>query len=231
VAPLSSIEPVPRTSPGGPGDPVSAGQLLGRLDDRDLLLEGRRATARREQIQKEYREALAVHDRPKVNILRARLAQSDADLELLREQLARTRLSAPFDGVVVKGDLSQLLGSPVERGEVLFEVAPLNGYRIILSVDERDIAAVSPQKPGVLTLSALPHEELALTVERITPVTVIDNGRNTFRVDASLDASMSALRPGMEGLAKIEAGRRRLFWIWTHRLVDWLRLWAWSWWP
>jgi hypothetical protein len=34
----------------------------------------------------------------------------------------------------------------------------------------------------------------------------------------------------MAGIAKIDAGRRRLFWIWTHGLFDWLRLWVWSWW-
>jgi hypothetical protein len=34
----------------------------------------------------------------------------------------------------------------------------------------------------------------------------------------------------MAGIAKIEVGRRRFFWIWTHGLFDWLRLWAWSWW-
>ena len=31
---------------------------------------------------------------------------------------------------------SQLLGSPVERGDTLFKIAPLSGYRIILKVDE-----------------------------------------------------------------------------------------------
>jgi multidrug efflux pump subunit AcrA (membrane-fusion protein) len=213
------------------GDLVSEGQLLGRLDDRDLLLEGHRAAARRDQIQKEYRQALAVHDRPKANIMRARFSQSNSELELLREQLARTRLLAPFDGVVVKGDLSQVLGSPVGRGELLFEVAPLNGYRIILNVDERDISVVAEQRRGTLTLSALPDQKLALTVERITPVAVTVAGRNTFRVEASLDEPVRTLRPGMEGVAKIYVGRRRLFWIWTHQLVDWLRLWTWSWWP
>jgi hypothetical protein len=32
----------------------------------------------------------------------------------------------------------------------------------------------------------------------------------------------------MEGIAKIDAGRRRLLWIWTHELIDWLRLQLWS---
>jgi hypothetical protein len=36
------------------------------------------------------------------------------------------------------------------------------------------------------------------------------------------------LRPGMEGVAKIDIGRRRLIWIWTHSLFDWLRVWTWQ---
>ena len=39
------------------------------------------------------------------------------------------------------------------------------------------------------------------------------------------------LRPGMEGIGKINAGREPMVWIWTHEIIDWLRLWFWSWWP
>jgi hypothetical protein len=35
----------------------------------------------------------------------------------------------------------------------------------------------------------------------------------------------------MEGVGKIMAGRRKLAWIWTHDMIDWVRLKAWSWWP
>ena len=35
----------------------------------------------------------------------------------------------------------------------------------------------------------------------------------------------------MEGVGKIQVDRRNLFWIWTHKLVHWMRMWAWSWWP
>jgi hypothetical protein len=35
----------------------------------------------------------------------------------------------------------------------------------------------------------------------------------------------------MEGVGKIAAGSRKLVWIWTHPLVDWLRLAAWKWLP
>ena len=56
-------------------------------------------------------------------------------------------------------------------------------------------------------------------------------GSNHYRVEARLDEPMDALRPGMVGIAKVDVGRRRLLWIWTHRMFDWLRLGAWSWSP
>ncbi len=35
----------------------------------------------------------------------------------------------------------------------------------------------------------------------------------------------------MEGVAKVEVERRRLAWIWTRTLADWLVLHTWAWWP
>ena len=63
------------------------------------------------------------------------------------------------------------------------------------------------------------------------PVSVAAEGRTTFRVEAHLEERADGLRPGMEGIARIGTGERRLLWIWTHRLVDQLRLWSWSWLP
>ena len=212
------------------GDLVQRGQPLARLDERDLVLERRKWVGRNEQLRNEYREALAAHDRTQVNIVSAQLAQARAQLELLEENLLRTRLVAPFDGIVVRGDLSQSLGSPVEKGEVLFEVAPLDGYRVILKVDERDIPEITARQSGELALSAMPGQSLPFTVERVTPVATAEEGQNFFRVEARLEEPSASLRPGMAGIAKIEVGRRRFFWIWTHGLFDWMRLWAWSWW-
>ena len=77
-------------------------------------------------------------------------------------------------------------------------------------------------------IAAFPRAPLAFTVQRITPVAVTDDGRNFFRVDADLDFSVGTLRPGMRGVAKVDTGRRKLIWVWTHAVVDRLRLWLWS---
>ncbi len=213
------------------GDVVKQGQALAVLDDKDLKLERLKALGQREQLLRQYREAMAAHDRPQSRITMAQISQIEAQLELLDYQLSRTEVTAPFDGIIVSGDLSQSLGAPVEKGQVLFEIAPLDAYRVILKVDERDITDVSVGKRGQLALSSILGETLAFTVEKITPVSAAEEGRNYFRVEARLDGTSERLRPGMEGIGKINIDQRKLFWIWTHNLIDWFRLWVWSWWP
>ena len=214
------------------GDTVKAGQVIGTFDDRDLRLQRIKLASQREQYARQYRDALARHERAQAEIVASQVAQSDAQLALVDEQLARTRLVAPFDGVIVSGDLSQNLGSPVERGQVLFEVAPLEGYRVALQVDERDIAEVAEGQRGELTVSSIPGERFPFKVTKITPVNTAKEGRNFFRVEAELDQPPGTrLRPGMEGVGKIMIDQRKYVWIWTHGLVDWVRLWLWSWMP
>ena len=130
---------------------------------------------------------------------------------------------------MVNGDLSQSLGTAVKRGQVLFEVAPLNAYRVVLEVDEGEISHIRSGQNGTLMLTSLPGEVYPLTITHVTPVAVSREGRSYFRVEASLDRMTERLRPGMEGVAKVEAGNRKLIWIGTHKMIDWLRLVLWSW--
>lgn len=212
------------------GERVRAGQVLATLDDRDLKLEQQRWFSEREQAERKYRDALARHDRAAVRILAAQLAESEAQLALVTEKLERTQLAAPFDGVVVSGDLSQILGSPVEKGKLLFEVAPLDAYRVILKVEETDIRDVRVGQAGQLVLAGLTRDALAFTVKNIA-IASAEEGKNLFRVEARLAQAAPALRPGMEGVGKIVVGERRLLWIWTHAFFDWLRLKLWQWLP
>ena len=178
------------------GDVVAEGFVLARLDDRDFVLARRKWVSQKAQLEREYREALAGQDRTQVSIVRAQIDQAEAELALAEEALARTRVVAPFDGVVLEGDLDRSLGSPVEQGSVLFELAPLDGYRIIVEVDDRDIADVVPGQTGRLTLKALPDRSLPLSVERVMPVSTAEEGRNYFRVEALLREPPASLRPG-----------------------------------
>ena len=214
------------------GDVVKAGDILFSLDDRDLRLERLKWVGQRSQYSREHSEALAEHDRAKVNILGAQIEQAEAQIALIEEQLERINVTAPFDSFVVSGDLSQSLGAPVERGDILFEVAPLDAYRVILEVDERDIGEVAVGQSGQLALTGMPGDALPVEIEKITPVSTAEEGRNYFRVEAHLpDEALPTLRPGMQGVGKIYIDQRKLIWIWTHKITQWWRMFIWSWWP
>jgi Barrel-sandwich domain of CusB or HlyD membrane-fusion/GAF domain len=214
------------------GDTVTQGQVMATLNDRDLKLERLKWISQRSQRQREQSEALADRDRAQAGILAAQIEQADAQIALLDEELARVTVTAPFAGIVVAGDLSQSLGAPVERGDVLFEVAPLDSYRVILKVDERDVGALTDEQTGSLALTGMPEDRIGIRVDRITPISTPEGGHNYFRVEASLlGQPPEILRPGMEGVGKVDAGRRKLIWIWTHKIVYWARMLFWSWWP
>jgi multidrug resistance efflux pump len=214
-----------------PGDSVKAGDVLVEMADQDLMLEQRKWEAALAQHDNAVAAALARADRAQFVISQGKASEASAQLELVRQQFARSKLVAPIDGVVIKGDLSQSLGAPVQKGDALLTVAPAEQYRLIVEVDERDVAAVHPGQRGQLALASLPAEPLGFVVERVTPVSALREGRNVFEVQARLDAAAPLLRPGLQGVVKIEAGQAPALAIWGRHAWQWLRLAMWSWGP
>lgn len=215
-----------------PGDAVKQGQVLAEMADEDLLLARRKWQTEAAQQEHAYSTALAASDRSAMVIALAKAEQARAQQAIVEAELQRATIVAPFDGHVLQGDLSQSIGAPFERGKPLLQLAPDDRQRVIIHVDERDIDRVAPGQAAQLALSALPWDAIALTIARVTPVARLDEGRNGFEVEATLASNDAArVRPGLQGVARIEVGRAPLGWIWGHRLVDRLRLAWWRWQP
>ena len=214
-----------------PGDIVAEGDIMARLDDREIALELRRWQTVRDQRQREYEKALSERDPGLLGIVGTQISQAEAEIALLDERMARTTMASPFDGIVLAGDLGTSVGTPVSRGDVLFEIAPLDAYRVILSVDEHDIAAVTEGQTATLVLTALPGQTHEIRTQRLTSVASVEDGKNVFRVEAEMIGDLAPLRPGMKGLAKILIDERPLIEIWSRNTVNWLRLALWRWLP
>lgn len=210
-----------------PGDLVTNGAVLAEMNDDDLRLERRKLGSQLQQFQQEYDNALATYARAEATIAAAQVEQARIQLELIEQQLQRTQLTAPMDGIIVSGDISQSVGAPVKQGDVLFEIAAPGQYRAVLHIDERDITHIEPQQTGQLVLTSAPERAFAVVVSRVTPLSEARDGRNYFRVEAQLLATDETLRPGMTGSGKIDVGRRALGWIWFHDMIDWFRLALW----
>lgn len=232
-----------------PGDSVRQGQILAELLDRDLQLDRSKLQGEMAQHENAYAAAMARSDRSNMMIYQAKVAEARAQSDLVEQQLSRIQMQAPIDGVVIQGDLSQMLGSPVEKGQVLMTIAPKNEFRIIVELDERDVQALKIGQAGRLVLSALPWDTVAIIVERITPMATVIDGRNVFEIEAKLTQPQSPsqsqpvsktqaltqaprdLRPGLRGVARIDVGRAPLLQVGTRRVAEHVRRFVWRWSP
>ncbi|OSM04104.1 putative membrane-fusion protein-like protein [Magnetofaba australis IT-1] len=215
------------------GDVVTAGQLLATLDRKGLQLEQTAALAQVAQREREMEKAKARAAMADLRIAQAQWRQAEAKLEKIRYLLDEARIVAPFDGVVVAGELHKQLGAPVREGETLLKVAALESLHAELAVNERDIHELALEQSGELAFLGRPQDPLPLRIARIDPVARVRDGANVFGARAELTgvaasgAAASWKRPGMTGAARITVGQRSLLWILTHRTVEYLRLALW----
>ena len=212
-----------------PGDRVKQGDPLVDLLDADLRLERERWSSQLAQHENAYAAAMASSDRVSAATSMARASEAQAQLALIDEQLARGRLVAPFDAQVIEGDLTQSIGAPVRQGDALMTLATTGRHRVIVEVDEVDIARIEAGQGGRLALSSLPWEHEELVVERIAPLARAVDGRNVFEVEARLVAPRDDLRAGLLGRAEFGCGRAPLLWSWTRHALLRLRVAIWSW--
>lgn len=213
------------------GESVTSGEVIAEMDSKELLLQQQRYAAEKNEYTRQYRKALASRDKAQAHIYKSQVSQAEAQLQLLEKKIQRSKLIAPLDGYIIRGDLSRSLGSPVDTGDVLFEIAPLDEYRLVIYVDEKQVVDVQQGLYGELSLKALPDTGLSFVVSKVSPVFEENNSDIAYRVEATLEDSHPALRPGMQGIAKIDIGQRSISWIYLHELYDIIRLWFWSWLP
>jgi len=213
------------------GDVVHKGEALATLDTRETELELLRASNLQVQYQGQAEEAVAQGQSAAAAIARAQARQAVAQMRFYQDQLARAVIRAPFDGILVSGDLSQRLGEAVKRGQEIFKISPMDQYQLWLDVRDSEVDSVRIGQTGHVALAAMPDRRVAFTVLRIVPLAQAQEGKSVFRVEAGLSDPevVPQLRPGMEGVGKIDVGTRRYLWIWTHPFVDWLRLKWWAW--
>ena len=216
------------------GDTVRAGQPLIDLADQELQLERQRWQSQLAQHLDGLAAAQARADRSQLVLLQSRADEAQAQLELVDERLQRARLLAPFDAIVVQGDLSQQLGAPVKEGAELLTLAPSDRFRVMVEIDERDMprleqTAAQQALLGSLTLSAMPWDSLPLRVTRISPMAKAVEGRNVFEVEAELLQTRAGLRPGLQGNARIDTQAASPLLHLLRRALGSLRLAWWEW--
>lgn len=211
-----------------PGDTVKAGDSLGELDNRELKLKEAELIAQRERAIKQRDREMNGAKEKGPDFSAAQVANFEAqsvgqELELVRRKLALLEVKAPLDGVVVSGDLKRAEGQPVPRGQVLWEVAPLDTMIVEIDVPDREISRVRQDQPVRVRLEAFSGSRWKTSIKRIHPESEQRDSHNVFIAEADIKLDrVSEVRPGMRGRASIESDLRPLGWIIGHRFWDWL---------
>lgn len=210
-------------------DTVAAGAPLAQKDVRELELQASDLAAELRRYEAEADRARATGQKAETQIALARTVQAKARLERIRYQLAQAQIRAPFAGVIVEGERKELVGMPMRQGDKLFRLARVEGLYAVILVSERDAHYLPEQASGRLRLLSQPDREIRFRVVQVVPIAQAKGSQGgQIQLRAELDeGQQNWWRPGMAGLARIDAGDRPILWIWTHRLIDSLRLKLW----
>jgi HlyD family secretion protein len=116
----------------------------------------------------------------------------EAKIEVVEARLERTRLRAPFDGVIaeINGELGEFVtpspvGIPTPPTVDLVDTSCLY---ISAPIDEVDAPAVSAGQPAVITMDAFPGRKFPGVVRRVAPYVLdVEKQARTVEIEAEIE--------------------------------------------
>jgi multidrug resistance efflux pump len=211
-----------------PGDEVSEGAKLLSLNTAELKLKEAEALANVRRFQSQAQMAQGTGALSDFHVATAQQSETMAKLSLIRSNLQRASITAPFDGIITEGKLKEQLGGPVKKGDILMKMTRMEDLYFEIEVPERDIQEVKEGADVLLTFTSRPDIRFPGVVDIIEPAAVPVEKDSVFIIRCSRDGEIEDWwRPGMSGVARIDAGTASPLYLLTHRLIDYIRLKLW----
>ena len=229
------------------GDAVQEGDLLCRLDDKNLLAEVESGEARIAQLRAAIMQAEADLEKADRDVARQaslsesnatsdlemrdyvtvrkkarallsmrghELAQAEAYLKRVQEELNKTVITSPIDGVISKLNAKQgevvVTGTMNNPGTVIMSISDLSKMQVRARVDEVDIPLVRPNQKGRVYLQSDPDKPVPARVVRVASKGTKTVGRDVVTFEALLEvlSNEARIKPAMTANVEIEVDRR-----------------------
>jgi HlyD family secretion protein len=208
------------------GDDVKEGELLFKLDDKEMqnqyqssqtsverarleLEKSQRDFKRAEELLQEELISQEMYDDAKTSFELARnaLERSQRELAILAERLTRTEVRAPFDCTVLTRPVS--VGQAVSgsggfnSGTEVLTIADLNNLVINAHVNQADVPRLNVGQEVEILVEAVAGLSVTGLVERIAPQATFKNNLKGFAARILLRNPDRRVRPGMTANVKI----------------------------
>jgi RND family efflux transporter MFP subunit len=185
------------------GKVVAKGDVLGRLDDKDVRAQLHELRAREDFAKRELNRQTELIGRGSTTTQAYERASMDLRslqglISVQLEKLADYTITAPIDGVVLRRDGE--VGEIADVGQVLFRIGVLRPLQIVAEVNEEDIPRVAVGQTVLLRTDAFPERRLTGKVREVTPIG--DPVAKTYRIKAALPDD-TPLLPGMSVEANV----------------------------
>lgn len=160
------------------------------------------------------RERALELSRQQIRVAEAQVEGDRIALEIARQRLTNTRVTAPMDGVVTARSVQvgQIISSPISNvggGTTVLTLSDLRRMFVLASVDEADIGKIRVGEPVRITVDAYPGKRFEGSVVRISPRGVNVSNVVTFEVKIEVTSrEKDLLRPEMTANVEIVAARK-----------------------
>lgn len=178
------------------GSTVRKGELLAKVNDKPLLAQLSRYEAQLKLAEDRVYRQSALLEKDAVSQeayeqARTELAMLNADIDIVRSNIALTELHAPFDGVIGLRNVSE--GAYASPSVVVAKLTKIKPLKIDLSVPERYASQIKPGTRLTFTVEGYNetfHAEVYATESKIDPNT------HYFSVRAHYPNTRGRLLPG-----------------------------------
>lgn len=202
------------------GDRVEEGQVLATLDDTPFQLNVDAAEAEVSRAQANLAEKKTEFDRQDTlykkdwvsksawdqakaayDSAASQVSYATSKLNLIRRDLDKTKLRAPFDGVIAAREADPF--QEVARGQKIFDIYIEGAMQVRLTVPETTIKQINLGLPATVSF---PDENVQSQEGRVTEVGTVATEANAFTVKVTLTSPPESLRPGMTAEATMLLG-------------------------
>jgi RND family efflux transporter MFP subunit len=202
------------------GDRVKSGQLLFKLDDRELQTQRQqeeknveRSRLQLGQAERDYKRAQQLFEgklisqelfedsRTKFDLAKNELALREKSFELIIERLRKTEVMAPFDSTILTRPIS--VGQAVSgsggfnAGTEVLTIANLNDLIVNAHINQADVTRLHVDQQVEVSVEAVSGLKVVGRVERIAPQSTLKNNIRGFAARILLKDVDTQIRPGM----------------------------------